>query len=284
MILWITDPHLDYFHSDREITRWGVSLQETYHPEYVVISGDISQSIGLKKHLSLLQKALKASIWFVPGNHDYWGSDIATVDAICSSLGKKIQCLDSLDYVQLEGMTLVGQFAWYDGRAGKGRTSGVQLWDFRRVKDLAAEYQSPWMWQHMEDSRTPLLSRLQTLAWAATQKLEAKICKALQVSQDIVVVTHVPPYLEAAWYRGQLSGEEYAPWFSCPTMGEMLSRVAANNPEARFAVLCGHTHHHGIYSPHPNLHVYTGLGREPLPVVSGPITHDLFDRKAPWER
>ena len=80
-------------------------------------------------------------------------------------------------------------------------------------------------------------------------------------------MTHVPPFREAAWYKGKVSGDDFLPYFACKLVGDVLRKVMESKPQSRLLVLCGHTHGGGELQVLDNLHVLTGEARYQNPVV-----------------
>ena len=81
------------------------------------------------------------------------------------------------------------------------------------------------------------------------------------------LLTHVPPFREAAVYRGRPSDEDWAPHFSCKAMGDLLIEVMADHPTRKLTVLCGHTHGGGESKILPNLLVLTGQAKYRHPAI-----------------
>jgi predicted MPP superfamily phosphohydrolase len=59
--------------------------------------------------------------------------------------------------------------------------------------------------------------------------------------------SQVIPLKRATWHEGSPSSPDYQPFFSSPTMGNMIKAAAAVHPGKSVLVLCGHTHSPGIY-------------------------------------
>ena len=76
-----------------------------------------------------------------------------------------------------------------------------------------------------------------------------------------MIATHVPPFREACWYEGKTTNDDWAPFFVCGGVGDVLKEIAASTPDRQYTVLCGHTHHDGDATLLPNLHVHTGFSR-----------------------
>ncbi len=89
-------------------------------------------------------------------------------------------------------------------------------------------------------------------------------------AREILVLSHVPPFREAAWHQGRPSDEDFLPFFACHATGEVLITEAERRPECSITVLCGHTHGIGTSQIRPNLVVHT-TGAE----YGHPQFHDL---------
>jgi len=68
----------------------------------------------------------------------------------------------------------------------------------------------------------------------------------------------VPPFKETCLYEGQISHDDYLPYFSSKATGDVLKCVTQKNPKIKFLVFCGHTHDQCIYEPFNNLTVKVG--------------------------
>jgi hypothetical protein len=147
---------------------------------------------------------------------------------------------------------LVGHDGWGDGRLADYQSSGVELNDFFLIKELSGI------------SRQERLRRIQALGDEAGQHFQKVLPKALGVADHVVVLTHVPPFVEATWYGGSHSGPDWLPFFACKAVGDALRKAMGNYSQKRMTVLCGHTHGRGVSHVLTNLVVYTGL-----PVMAG---------------
>jgi Icc-related predicted phosphoesterase len=83
----------------------------------------------------------------------------------------------------------------------------------------------------------------------------------------VIVLTHVPPYREAAWHEGRHSDDDWAPWFTCRAVGEAIDTCARQHPAVNFLVLCGHTHGAGTYAPQGNVVVHSAAADYGAPCV-----------------
>ena len=150
---------------------------------------------------------------------------------------------------------MIGHDGWGDARLGNVDGSGVQLNDFRLIAELAGL------------PREGLLRNLQALGDEAATHFGVVLPEALSIADHIVVVTHVPPFAEAAWHDGRQSEADWLPFFACKAAGDVLQEMMQKHPDKRMTVLCGHTHGGGTAQILPNLVVHTGPARYGHPVI-----------------
>ena len=87
----------------------------------------------------------------------------------------------------------------------------------------------------------------------------------------MIVLTHVPPFREACWYEGQTTDDNWAPYFVCGQVGEVLRRAGQDRPTCQLTVLCGHTHNAGFAQITDQLVVHTGAARYGHPDVEAVV-------------
>ena len=68
-------------------------------------------------------------------------------------------------------------------------------------------------------------------------------------------------------HEGEISNDDYLPFFASKITGDVLLKVAKANPEIEFLVLCGHTHSSAYYKPVDNLTVKAGSAEYGKPIV-----------------
>ena len=73
-LAWFTDLHLNFL-SDHQAEAFCTSLAST-EADYFVISGDIGEARSLEHYLRLLESSLQRPLYFVLGNHDFYGGSI----------------------------------------------------------------------------------------------------------------------------------------------------------------------------------------------------------------
>jgi Icc-related predicted phosphoesterase len=118
------------------------------------------------------------------------------------------------------------------------------------------------------------LEKIQALGDDAAQHIKRILPEALSSFQHIVVVTHVPPFQESAWWMGKPSAPDWLPFFSCKAVGDVLKESMLNYPTRQMAVLCGHTHGSGRVQILPNLTILSGSAR-----YGHPRIQKVFDWK-----
>jgi predicted phosphohydrolase len=247
-LAWLTDIHLN-FAEPRAIDSLFRDVLD-HEVDAVLIGGDIGEAPDVEEYLGQLHDRLGLPIYFVLGNHDYYRGSVAGVRARIRELCARtpnLHWLPDSGVVELSPATaLVGHDGWADGRLGSYEWSDVFLNDYWLIEDLSAM------------SPAERLERLHALGDEAAAHLRAVLPDAAGRFRHVLVLTHVPPYREACWHRGQISNDDYLPHFACKAVGEVLSGVAAAHPECALTALCGHTHSPGEAVILPNLRVLTG--------------------------
>lgn len=256
-VAWLTDVHLNF------VPPWEVArlVAEINHgdPCAVLISGDIGEAPSVTDYLEQLQAGLEVPIYFVLGNHDFYHGDIASVRRdvrTCCKAHERLTYLTSASPQSLTSeISLVGHDGWADGRLGDYERSLVSMTDNRLIVDFQP-LNKEQRWELM-----------QALADEAAASIHDSLDLAFRHADVVWVVTHVPPLREACVYDGQISDEQWAPFFSSKAMGDVLLSAMHDRPEQRMLVLCGHTHGGGDIRPLPNLHVLTGAAEYGEPKV-----------------
>ena len=262
-VAWATDIHLDFL-GDEQVRAFAATLAHA-QPEAVVLSGDLSHAELLEHHLRLLASVISCPIYFVLGNHDYYGSSIADVrQAVVALCARKprLRWLPARGVVSLSQETaMIGCDGWADARLGDPAGTTVVLNDFFHIAELSATLDpraraAPALLRSTD--RGPLHRELQALGAAEAARCDPLLTAALASHPQVLVVTHVPPFAEACWHEGRLSDANWLPYFSCAALGEVLRAQARAHPERTLTVLCGHTHGSGEAQIEPNLRVLTG--------------------------
>jgi Icc-related predicted phosphoesterase len=255
--IWLTDLHLNFAAAGprREFYQ---SLRACA-ADAILLGGDIAEAPSLAQYLAELEAATEQPIYFVLGNHDFYGSSFAAVRREVRTLVKsseRLIWLTEAGVVALSQTTgLIGHDSWADGRLGDGAASGVMLNDFLLIQELRT------------NSQAELFDRLGEIGDRAAREAEANLCEALRRYRRVIFLTHVPPFREACWHEGRISDSDFLPHFTCKAMGDMLVRRMEEHPDCELTVLCGHTHGQGAVRVGQNILVRTGGAEYGRPAI-----------------
>jgi Icc-related predicted phosphoesterase len=97
-----------------------------------------------------------------------------------------------------------------------------------------------------------------SLADEAAHHFERVLGEAVSNNRRVIAVTHVPPFREASWYQGKISGDDFLPYFACKVVGDVMRQAMTLHQQSQLLVLCGHTHSGGEVQVADNLRVLTG--------------------------
>ncbi len=258
---WLTDIHLNFIDEDAR-HKFFQEIVDT-QCDGVLISGDIAEAPWLVDILNEMEEHVKKPIYFILGNHDYYRGQINEVREAMRSLTQtheKLFWLPASGRQQLSKDTfLIGQDGWADGRLGDYENSRVVLNDSRLISDL---------FQGKILDKYQLLEKMQELADADAAKLKNELEQAVnQNPKKIIVLTHIPPFKEACFHKGEMSNDDWLPYFSSKITGDVLTDIARQNLEIEFLVLCGHTHSKACFSPFNNLIVEAGKAEYRQPEI-----------------
>lgn len=245
--VWATDVHLNFLLPvARRAFATSVRLLE---PDVVLLSGDIAEAHDLAPILASFAAAVSVPVYYVLGNHDYYGARIELVRARTRIIEQATPTLRWLPNHGVVGLTartaLVGHDGWGDARLGDFEHTRVMLNDFLKIDDLVSD-------------RRTLCATLERLGDEAAAHFERVLPEALERFEHVLVLTHVPPFREACWHDGAISNDDWLPFFSCKAVGDVLRRVMRAYSTRRMTVLCGHTHSAGVAHILENLVVHTG--------------------------
>ncbi len=263
-IAWATDIHLNFV-DEATLLEFCRGIRES-GAEAVLIGGDIAEASDLEKWLRFLEQKLERPVYFVLGNHDYYGGDIATVRRCVQTLGSDLlRWLPSVGIVALTTRTaLIGHGGWGDGRLGEFAPAEVLLNDYLLIADLLESAGGPSRSSFLKN-KDELKTKLQQLGDDAANTLRPTLEEAVERFSEVIVLTHVPPFRESCWYEGKISSAKWLPSFTCKAMGDLLLEAARTNPDCRITVLCGHTHGEGETRVLPNLCIQTGAAQYGTP-------------------
>ncbi len=246
--VWVTDIHLDFL-TPEQVEDFCAAIR-AQAPDLLLVGGDIGDAQTVGAYLRTLVRLVERPTYFVLGNHDFYRSAIPTVRramaALCADQ-PRLTYLSQASVVPLTPTTaLIGHDGWGDGRLGDYARSTVRLNDHLLIDELTGL------------DRAGLLDELHRLGDEAAEHLRRVLPAALASHERVLCLTHVPPFVEACWHEGKTSDDNWAPFFTCKAVGDVLKTVMAGRADRHLTVLCGHSHGAGTAQILPNLRVLTG--------------------------
>jgi Icc protein len=262
---WATDVHLDFLRNDeKRLVAFAESLVKD-NPTGILLTGDISIAKELVYHLSVIERVVQRPVYFVLGNHDYFGGSIEQVRASMRELSNASQFLrymPVMPYLALTPSTaVVGADGWYDGLYADPIASRFVMTDWNAIHEF----------REVNGNRATIVEKSRKLAHESVQHVHDGIKKATRYHKNIVVLTHFPPFAEAHIYEGRRGDADAMPWFTSKIMGDMLLDASKSFPQHTFTVLCGHTHGKIDLQVTNNLRVFVGGADYNQPVLQGLI-------------
>ncbi len=256
VLAWATDLHLDMARP-RHLRHFLASVRDS-GAEALLVGGDTATAVDVSERLCELADATGLAIYFVLGNHDFYGGSVASIRARASAPGRpRLQWLPATGPLELApGIVLVGHDGWGDARLGNFAASDVVLTDYLVIEELS-RYFRPESFTGSFGERSALQAALQRLGADAAATLAPHLAAAAAPGRHVIVLTHVPPFREACWHEGRISDDRWLPGFTCGALGELLTAAARGHPDCLFTVLCGHTHSGGTARIAPNLVAHT---------------------------
>lgn len=232
-IAWATDIHLDRL-NERDYLEYKEYLQEL-NPDCLIISGDIAEGEKVCESLQDFDGLFSFPIYFVLGNHDFYWGGFAEVENKVSQLvknSKNLNWLTALDVIELNDSTaLIGVEGWGDAQNGTLNLSEGSSRDVMTIDDYKGL------------NREEIGKLLNRLGEKYAKILRPKLLEAVENYQNVILVTHVPPFIEACYDRSlRICGEFKLPFYTCKAIGDMLLEVMSPNLSCQMTVLCGHTH------------------------------------------
>ena len=260
-LAWVSDIHLD--HATSRIRRLFLeSIRE--RADALVVSGDIGQHHDVCELLGNIDVQFGKPTYFVLGNHDCYRGSITATRRMVSRFAYGSNNLVYLSNTPSLGLTdntaIVGHDGWGDSRIGDFAGSDVILNDFTLIEELNC-------WKRDKLDKPRLRKELKRLGDEAAEHLKLVLPVTAGQFPNLFVVTHVPPFKEATWHEGHISGDDFLPYFCCKAVGDVIREVAKSYPKCKITVLCGHTHSGGEVNILENLRVLTAPARYEEPQI-----------------
>lgn len=274
-IAWGADLHLEY-KRDRIDTNTLNSYLEALkkqEPDALLLGGDIGTHETTPEILSILAQETNTPIYFTLGNHDFYNNfdnpETKTVKKTIEkihNLANNHRTLSFLDTnttpIKLtEDTALIGETSWADAKYGTIDFTKFRICD-----------QTGFIYDFIGLKGKKLEETMNQLGEEVAGKVAKKIDTALGTYNNIILLTHIPPFKEGCFYNGKPQTKYAIPFFSCKSLGETLIKKAKENPQSNFTVLCGHTHSYAKIRPAKNLEAITTDSRNKLPNMTNLIT------------
>lgn len=240
-VFWATDLHLN-FASETMLNNF---FNHASKCDALIISGDIGE--GNEKYLTMLSDRLpNVRIFFVLGNHDYYGQSFNSMDKIVSRLCSKRNNLFWLTKTSnmINGIPIIGHKGWYDCFYGK--TDYILLNDFTHIEDIKHYFLT-----HVEHL---MIEFFRKLASKAAKHFTKSLKKVFKNFDSAILVTHVPPFKEVV----NPCEEIWLPFTTFKLAGDDILEIMKNNTDKKLLVICGHTHSCSDVQILPNLRVMVG--------------------------
>jgi UDP-2,3-diacylglucosamine pyrophosphatase LpxH len=254
-LAWLSDLHLDHCSM---WMRQSLAERAAADSDCCVITGDITMGTEMQLLAEFATDYAKP-IFFVLGNHDFWGGSFASVAAEVRDWCKRKPNLTWLDdsppITLVHGVQLCGVGGWYDARFGDHTKSVCTMNDWLKIADLRPHYYAG-----------TLIPKLQDVADGFAGTATAKLLST--EATRVFFATHVPPFRQAANHEGRPTTEAYLPWYTSKVMGQALNRFARKRPEVSLTTLCGHVHDASEYRALPNHLVLTARSDYGEPTVA----------------
>lgn len=260
---WATDIHLDFLRGDQQrIVAFAERLVEK-NPTGVLLTGDISVAQQLVYHLSAIERVVQRPIYFVLGNHDYYGSGVEEIRKSMhqlSNISPFLKYLPTLAYQALTPATaVVGHDGWYDALYGDWQGSSFQMTDWSSIHDF----------RQVNGNKATIVTLARKLAHEGVLHVHNGIKQAVRYHKHVIVLTHFPPFRESHVHQGRVGDDHAQPWFTSKMMGDMLLDASRAYPNVDFTVLSGHTHGKWDGKITNNLAVHVGGAEYTKPASQG---------------
>ena len=257
---WITDPHLDHLRGEGALLKFVQHLHDR-DSDALIITGDIAESRDIDEFLGLISGAYQRPVYFVLGNHDYYGAWMgethARVRNVCKAVPDGIlNWMPDVGVKMLSPTTaLVGHGGMYDGQEG---APGLEM----ALTDFFMPHGILDMCRELEYGTRHLFEFLLKLGQRCGAHVRQQVDLAVrQGAERVLILTHVPPFLEASYFRGRPSVPTSAPFYVNRSLGDTLLELSSRHPNVQLEVFAGHTHGARTYQAAGNLVVRVGAAR-----------------------
>ena len=272
-LAWLTDIHLNFL--NRESRTAFYEGLKAYNVDGFMITGDIGEQSDVEEFLMGLQLTVKKPVYFVLGNHDYYGG---SVEYVRKAMDEMMEANPALHYLTKTGPSdlpisktmILGVDGWADARNGNYKGTLIELNDSNYINELWERKRFRAGMGNINGDTDPLFEKMRELADADAAKLAEYIEQAIiyPLPQEpeykgpkinrLIILTHVPPFEEVAYYRGKVSEPDFLPFYTSKATGDVLLSAAKTHSDVHFEVYCGHTHGSAYAKLLPNLEAFCG--------------------------
>ncbi len=264
-LIWISDIHLDVVHDD--VKRRFLDKLANARCDAVLLTGDISSSGPLVAHLTEISHACGSTpCFFVPGNHDYFGSSFAIVDQAIADLCARHRNLIALGHGEIielsRNTALVGCRGWYDGQAGAGAQTKVKSSDRYLINDF----------RNLDWAR--YFEKLRMLGNESAAYFRRILPMALTRYSTVLVGTHIPICTQVLRHGGTFCELDRQPYFSNRSAGNAIVGISRNFSGRHIVVYAGHSHCFAEFSLSSNLKIRVAGAQRGFPTFQPMITID----------
>ena len=245
-IAWATDIHLDRL-KERDYLEYKEYLSEL-NPDCLIISGDIAEGEKVCESLKDFDESFNFPIYFVLGNHDfYWNS----FEGVENQVDQVVKASQNLHWLTKSGVIkindsscLIGVEGWGDGQNGTVNLSEGFTRDLRAIED------------YKNLNRDEIVKFINKKGEHYASLLHPNLLEAVNNYQNVLLVTHVPPFVDDCFDRSlRICGEFKLPFYTCKAIGDLLLDVMENYPTCIMTVFSGHTHENADVKILDNLRV-----------------------------
>ncbi|NGZ26251.1 MAG: phosphoesterase [Magnetococcales bacterium] len=247
-IAWATDLHLDFLPRDERNAY--IADLASLPIDLLLLGGDTINGMLLDECFSEMARHLPFKICFVLGNHDYYGSSIAKVQAWAKEI---THASDNVFWMPEKGMVelnpstvLIGHDGWADGRLGDFANSKVVLNDYFYIHELKGL------------DKKHRLEVINHLGDEAAHHVSRWLPKVLKNYQQVIFLTHIPPFYQVCRHSHTIDKDEHLPFLTCKAVGDVLLSEMKHHPHQQMLVLSGHTHRNRVRHILPNLTIVSG--------------------------
>ncbi len=264
-LIWISDIHLDEVHDD--VKRRFLDKLASARCDAVLLTGDISSGEHLVAHLTEISHACGSTpCFFVPGNHDYFGSSFAIVDQAITDICARHRNLIALGHGEIielsRNTALIGHSGWYDGQAGAGSRTKVGSADRHLINDF----------RNLDRAR--YFEKLRMLGHESAAYFRRVLPMALTRYSTVLVGTHTPICSQALRHGGTHCAWDRQPYFCNRAAGNAIVGISRHFSDRQIVVYAGHSHSTAKFNLGTNLEIRVAGARRGYPTFQPMVIID----------